>query len=160
MGAQNTIMVKDYQHVRDEDYANAAITPGHFIYRLSTDKVAVHASAGQNIAPKMVAIEDELQGKTIDQAYAADDMVQYAVCSPGDWVNALVADGAAAIVKGDAVESAGDGTVQKHAADIHDSDTGGSIYTEQIIGIAREAIDVSGSSLADPSSFRVLIEIV
>lgn len=160
MGAQNTIMVRDFQHVRDEALANAGITPGHFIELMSTGKVKVHATSGGNVGPKMVALEDELQGRAISTAYTTSTLVQYAICVAGDMVNALVADGASAIVIGDLVESAGDGTVQKYAADTADSDDAVTVYPENVIGRAEEAIDVSGSSLVDPSSFRVLITIV
>ncbi|OQX08805.1 MAG: hypothetical protein BWK76_23115, partial [Desulfobulbaceae bacterium A2] len=62
--------------IRYEALANAALTPGHLLYLLSTGKVAVHATAAGN-AEKMFAVEDDLQGNDIDDAYSSGDLVQY-----------------------------------------------------------------------------------
>lgn len=108
-----TIVLKGSERGAYEEYvANAAITPGHLLYLLSTNKVAVHATAG-GICTKWFACEDSLQGKTIDDAYAALDPVRVWKAVPGDWINALVAASAAAIVIGDYVCPSSDGTLKK-----------------------------------------------
>ena len=56
-------------------------------------------------------------------------------------IDALVAPGAAAIVEGDPLESAGDGTVRKHAA----SKTV-PMHAHAIVGYAGEAVNNSGSA--------------
>lgn len=156
---KNTIILKNYLNVREEFVANAAITPGHLIEVMSTGKVRKHASAGQN-ALIMFALEDELQGKGIDDDYAADAMVQCWIPQRGDIVYALLKDGQN-IAIGDFLESAGDGTLQKHVPDVDSAADVETIYGLQIIGQAIEAIDLSGSSGTHPDSgYRIAIRIV
>jgi len=78
----HTVKLKKYVDNVYEKVANAAITPGHLLELMSTNKVKVHASLAGVVTSKMFALEDELQGKEIDDAYAADDVVQH--CSRRD----------------------------------------------------------------------------
>lgn len=149
--AKNTIKIKKYSDVIEEYEANAAITPGHLIEVMSTGKVRKHATASGNCLP-MFALEDELQGKGIDEDYAAADQVQCWIPGRGDMVYALLKDGQSVVI-GDFLESAGDGTVQKHVVD----STGD--YLFPIIGMAMEAVDMSDSSTVDPSG-RVIMRII
>ena len=71
----NTIKSKKYLDIINERVANAAITPGMLIEIMSTNKVRAHATAQGNAA-KIFALEDELQGKGIDDNYSALDPVQ------------------------------------------------------------------------------------
>ena len=96
---------------RREAIAGAAITPGHLIKRNSSNQFVVHSSATK-FAQSMFALEDELQGKGITNAYAQNDRVQANVCLPGDQVNALL-KASENVAIGDFLESAGDGTLQK-----------------------------------------------
>ena len=73
--AYNTIKVKKYSDVIEEYSASAAITPGHLIELASATTVKVHATAGGNVLP-MFALENELEGEDIDDAFAANDKVQ------------------------------------------------------------------------------------
>lgn len=153
--ANNTIILQGHG-VRREAIANAAITPGHLVELMSTNKVRKHATAGGN-AMKAFAVEDDLQGNDISDDYAAAATVQYNIMQPGDVVYALLANGQNVAI-GDFLESAGDGTLQKHTADTWASAGAGTIYSNQIIGIALEAVDMSDSSAADPSGrIKVLI---
>ena len=154
----NTIKLKKYSDVIVEAVANATITPGMLIELMSTGKVRAHASAGGNVAPIMVALEDELQGKGIDDDYAANAPVQCWIPYRGDEVNAIVKDGQN-IAIGDLLESAGNGEVQKHVADVDSSNDITFIYPNQIVGVALEAVNMSGSSLADPDG-RIRMRIV
>ena len=140
--------------VRKESTAAAAITPGMLIERTSADKVQAHSSAGQN-AEKMFALEDDLQGNEIGTAYSADNIVQIGFFKPGDEVYALLADGENAAI-GDYLESNGSGYMRVYAA----SSAGAVEYPSSIVGVALEALDMSGSSGADPASQRIRIEIV
>lgn len=131
--------------------ANAAITPGHLVEVMTTNKLRVHASAGGN-AQKAFALEDEGQGKTISDAYAANDLVRYVIAERGSEINAIIKDGQN-IAIGDPLESAGDGTLQKHVPDVDLNHTGSAdftVYTNQIVAFALEAKDMSGSTDADP----------
>lgn len=147
--------------IRKERVADGAITPGHLVYLKSTDKVGVHATAGGN-AQKAFAIEDDLQGKTISDAYADASRVQYEIMERGAEINALIANGQD-IAIGDPLESAGDGTLQKHIPDVEsvDDDSSGNVITvfsDAIVAYAIEACDMSDSSAADPSG-RCAVEI-
>lgn len=147
--------------IRKERTAGGVITPGHLVYLTSANTVAVHANAGQN-AQKAFAVENDLVGGTISDNYAASSKVQYEIMERGAEVNALIANGENISI-GDALESAGDGTLQKHTPDSEsvDVDSSGNVvtvYGEAIVGYALEAVDMSDSSGADPSG-RCAIEI-
>jgi hypothetical protein len=134
--------------MRKEALASATITPGMLIERLSTGKVAAHATAG-GYGIAAFAIENEVyagQGEapTIDTNYAADDLVQYGVFQPGQEVYALLAANAAAIVVGDKLVSQGAGYVKKV------------VTTDVVLAIALQAVDNS----AGGTPVRIKIEIV
>lgn len=148
--AKNTIKVKNYSDVMLEFKATAyTITPGHLVQITSGSLVQKHADAAKNVFP-LFAVEDELQGKSIDDAYAASTPVQVWVPGRGDIVYALLKNGENVVI-GDFLESAGDGTLQKHVPDVDNSTDIGTIYSAAIVGVALEAVDMSGSSGADPS---------
>ncbi len=108
----NTIKLKKYSDVIEEYRAAGAITPGALIAYDAAGKVGAHAGKGGAVMP-MFALEDELQGKGIADAYAANDPVQCWVPYRGDHVYALLTG--AAVAKGDPLQSAGDGTLEKQA---------------------------------------------
>lgn len=130
-----TIKLKSVINTTEEYPASAAIPAGSLLQIASTGKVAVHATAAK-VAYPIFAYEDELQGKTYLDSYAANDIVQCWVAQRGDVVNALIQAGQT-IVIGDYLVSAGDGTLKKSAA-----------ATDFIIGIAQEAIDLSAGGAA------------
>lgn len=149
--AKNTIQIKNYSNVFLEKTAAGAITPGMLIEFDSNGKVQAHNSAGEN-ALKMFALEDELQGNGISDAYAADDQVNCWIPGRGDIVNALLSNGEDVSI-GDFLESDGAGRLQKHNPSSEVSE-----YPEGVVGIALEAVDMSGSSGEDPSGrIQVLI---
>lgn len=133
--------------------AEAAITPGHLVELMSSGNVRVHATAGGTAATRF-AMADMNQGKEIDDAYAADTVCLCGSFSPGDEVNAILANGESAAIN-DFLESEGDGTLR--VVDIDPS--AGAISVQSIVGVALEAIDMSRSSGFDPSG-RIRIEIV
>jgi hypothetical protein len=153
--AKNTIKLKKYSDNQQEHVASAAITPGMLLEFDSNNKVKPHATAGANAQP-IFALEDELQGNGINDAYASGDPVQVWFPAPGDEVYAIVKDDTVAITKGDYLESAGGGYVQKHSADTETlgADSSGnlaSIYSQQIVLQAMESVNLSGSSGAESS---------
>lgn len=151
--AHRTIKIKDFTDIRKEALADGAITPGHLLERTSAGKFKVHSSAGQN-ATRLFAIEDDLQGKEIGDAYATGARVSAHVFRTGDEVYALLADGQNVAI-GDFLESAGDGTLRKHSA----SSASVVEYPEAVVAMALEAVDMSGSAGVDPSG-RIVVEIV
>jgi hypothetical protein len=176
----NTIVLKG-RPTRKEEIAGGAITPGHLIMRNSDGEFVVHGTAGQRAQP-IFAGEDEMQGKDIDEAYAENDRVLGWYAHSGCEIYALVPAGAAAIVVGNPLESAGDGTLRL-AAGLTDSSGGtanttvqaiGGSYTQaevannfadvtaainrgraSMIAVALEAVDNSGG--ASPARIRVEI---
>lgn len=144
--AYNTIKIKKYSDVVEEITATAvAITPGSLLELASATTIQVHSTSGGNALP-MFALEDELQGKGIDDNIAASNKVQVWIPGRGDQVYAILKDGQN-VSAGDFLESNGDGTLKKHSAD----SAGAVEYPEVIVGVALEALDLSASSGAESS---------
>jgi hypothetical protein len=140
--AYNTIKIKKYSDVIEEMIAAAAIYPGMVVEMDSAGKAKVHATAGGTVVPIMVALEDELQGKGIDDAYAANDKVQVWIPNSGDQFYGIIADGQT-IAKGDLLESDGYGRLQKHVPDKGSQD---SIYQAAIVGVALDTVSTAAGS--------------
>jgi hypothetical protein len=151
--AFNTVKIKKYGDHIEEIAAGGTITPGMLIAEGSAGTVAVHSTAGGNAIP-MFALEDELQGKDITDAYASGSKVQCWYPYRGDQVYALLKDGET-IVVGDLLESAGDGHLQKHTA----GSAGEVEYPLAVVAQATEALDLSGSSGAETTQ-RIVVRIV
>jgi len=151
MANPKTILLKG-SGIRKEALAAAAtaITPGYLVERDSTGKFIEHATAAANAAP-LFAVENDLIGGSITDDYAVGDQVQAEYMQPGSEVYALVAASAAAIVIGDDLESAGDGTVRIATADAA-TDTA---QRRSMIAQAIEAVDNSGGG----SEARIRIEV-
>jgi hypothetical protein len=152
--AKNTIKVKKYGDHIEEITSGGVITPGMLIAEGSAGTVAVHSTAGGAVIP-MFALEDELQGKGVDDNYASGAKVQCWYPYRGDQVYALLADGETAVV-GSLLESNGDGYLKVYAAD----SAGVAEAPLSIVAQATEALDMSDSSGADPSSQRIIVRIV
>lgn len=167
----NSIILKDFTGIQKEIVASATITPGMLVERHSStgEKVRKHASAGQNVTPVMFALEDELQGNTIEDNYAANDLVKVGIFRAGDEVYAILADGENVSI-GDKLESNGLGMLRKHVADYYEdssTDKGTlTVYGKAIVATALEAKNLSDSSGAEDSSGtlgynkRIKVEIV
>ena len=150
--AYRTILVKTLSEwMRNEAKADAGITPGHLLERTATG-VKVHATAGGNAVPKLVAVENDLAGDEIGTAYSAADRVQFIAARPGDQLYMLLKDGETSAV-GSVLKSGGDGTLTVGLEASGEPD-----YVEGIVGTALEVVDMSGSSGADPTG-RILVEI-
>ena len=158
---RHSVIIKCESNITEELTAYAAITPGHLVelYPTTAGYVRMHSTASGNVLP-MFALEDESQGKGIDDAYAASDKVQVWIPTRGDIVNALLADGQN-IAIGDFLESAGNGSLQKYVADVDSSADITTIYGNAIVGQATEAVDLSGSSGLHPvSGLRIKVRII
>jgi hypothetical protein len=147
-----TIVLKQVQigRAQIEKQAVAELYPGHLLERTSADKVQKHSTIGGTCSLPMFAIEDENQGNGIDDAYAADDRVVCWMPQRGDQVQAVLADGQSVAI-GDYLESNGDGTLKKFAADTADSDDPFTGYDRQVVAQADEAVNLSDSSGAESS---------
>jgi len=105
--AYKTIALKRFTPVEGEALADAALSPGHLL-ELTTTGVKKHATSGGR-AEKMFALEDELQGKEIGDAYSQSNRVKFNIFRSGDEVYARVT-GSPAV--GKFLCSNGDGTLR------------------------------------------------
>lgn len=139
------VVIGHNQALYKEVDAAEAITPGHVIDLNSSGKAIKNTTTGlgKNRQGVLVAVENDMFGKGIDDAYALNDRVIYQPLDRGCEFMALVAAGAAAIVYGDPIDLVSGGTVKK-ATD----------YTTAI-GRAVAALDNSGG--ATPARLRVEI---
>jgi hypothetical protein len=130
--AVKTITVKG-DPVRFERAANAAITPGHLIELISTNKVQKQAGDSTRFAA-MFALENSLIGDEIGTDYAAAQQVQCGHFRPGDEVYAWLSDGENVVIGDELMAGTTDGELVKHTG------------TNVAIAIAKEAVDLSASS--------------
>lgn len=129
----HTILLQGDMFAQHEEYkANAALKPGHLVLLMSNGKVKKNDAASVPCRA-LFAKEDGKIGKTITDAYAADDVVPCHASLPNDKINARVPAGAAAIVVGDKLKSDGTGCLIKVAAS-----------TDYIVATAMAALDNSG----------------
>lgn len=83
---------KGAESVYEEGKAGAAITPGMLI-ALNSSAVYVPHGVANGGAEVNIAIEDALQGKTIDDVYAINDLVRFVIPVRGDVVLGILAPG-------------------------------------------------------------------
>ena len=135
----NTIKLKDYTKINIEENAAAAITPGMLVELTSAGKVQAHSNAGQD-ALTMIALEDDLQGNDIDDAYSTDNPVQVWIPNRGCEAYMILAT-SQTIAIGDFLSSNGNGMLKKHVPDASEiyATTDVTVYGRQIIGQAIEA---------------------
>lgn len=138
--AKNTIKLKKYNDIINEYDAGETITPGQLITLDSDGDVIKHATEGGQ--ERMYALEDELQGKSIDDDYDSGDKVQCWNTVAGEEVYAWL-DSGNDVSQGDKLESTGDGTLQP-------------LDTGVAIAVALEDLDLSASA-AEVSRIKVRI---
>lgn len=150
----NTIVLKGMPIQKEATATSVAITPGELL-EFSGGLVQAHSTAGGNAQP-MFAVENDQIGDGIDDDYAADAEIKYVVGRQGDELQAILADGHN-VSRGDALESAGDGTLQPHVPQAVD-EYGTAIYTiygDAIVAYAAEDVDTTGTPTA---TARIKIE--
>ena len=132
----NTIILKQIQRDRAEmeKVPAAAFYPGHLLEITTADKFQKHSGAAGVVAPKIFAVEDENQGKTINDVFATTGRAVGWIPQPGDEVYAVLADGED-IAIGDKLVSNADGTLKEGTANV--------------VGMSLEALDLSDSSGAE-----------
>jgi len=127
-----TIKLKKYSDVIEEYIAGGTILPGMIVLLKDDGVVEAHDDDAPAAFLPMVALEDELQGKSIDDTYASGDPVQCWIPYRGDIFLGILEDGADVVV-GDFLESNGTGYLQKFTSG-------------HAVGVALDAFDLSGSS--------------
>ena len=138
----NTIILKG-GFVRKEGEASAGITPGHLVEFGGTNDLRVHASAA-GVARKAFAIENDLVGDGIDDAYVVGDSVQYGVFESGAEIYAWLNYGES-VSKGAALVSAGDGSLAA---------VGSEPETDVVVAFAMETKDNSTGGV----DVRIIVE--
>jgi hypothetical protein len=132
----------------EEGIASGVIRPGDLLAVTNDDasaprlKYIRHADAG-GVAERAFALEDALQGRSIDTNYADGEVVSLVLAEPGDVVFATLAVGEN-VETGDALTSNGDGTLKVSSSDAP-------------IAIALEAMDLSDSDTDGDTRIRVRI---
>ena len=123
------------QPERKEAEAKTAISPGSFVELSSDGKVSSGGTTftvGANVR-RAVAVENDIAGKDLNSAYAIGDVVQYAVFTSGQEVNAVVAANEAAISLGSPLQITATGGVEVRSG------------TNEIVGYALEAVNNSAN---------------
>lgn len=133
-----TIKLKRYVDIVDQREAAAAILPGMLVSITTTGTVQPHAVAAGRVLTA-IALEDELQGKTIRDGYVATDPVQIWYPQRGEQALMLLAAGQTIPVGGNLV-SAGNGALRVPIAPELD--------TASIVGQALEAVTAPGGAMA------------
>jgi hypothetical protein len=133
MAEQKIMLAGQFRQI--ELTADGAISPGMLLEASATGCTPHATSVG--FAERMFAMEDALQGDTVDDDYAADDPVQIALPVPGALVMAMLKAGTN-YTKGTQLFSYGDGTLR--------ATTG---TPKQLIAIVVDAIDLSASGAVD-----------
>ena len=110
--ANTILLIGDHDKYQDERRAasGSAIKPGMLIIPTAADEVNVHATAGGK-DDGLVALEDDLQGLTIDTAYTPGGVVFHHRSLPGDMLNLILKAGEHAYPNS-YLTSYGDGTVK------------------------------------------------
>lgn len=146
----NTVTLKAYSNIIAEYEASAALSPGMLVEPVpGAATIRKHATEGGNAVP-MFAIEDALQGKGLEDAYAATDIVRVWIPNRGDEVYAQLED-EQNIAIGDFLESNGLGYLQKHIRVEISSQAADIVYPLQIVAVALEALNLSALSAAGSS---------
>lgn len=135
-----TIKLKKYQDIVEEFTASAAILPGQVLELESTGKVKKNSQTTGHY-PTIVALEDELQGKSTRDAYAADDPVQAWYVQPGEEFAAIIDSGLDPSI-GDLLELGADGELVAASAG-----------TAQFMVMASKEVD-------DDSTHRVRVKVI
>lgn len=152
--AIKTITVRG-EGVMQEGIATNALTPGHLLERTSTaNELQVHSAAGGR-HQCIIAVEDELQGNEIDDAYANDARIFFKFFLRGDVFFGKIAN-AQNVAIGDYLVSNGNGELKKAGVELIDSSA---IEQETPVGVALDAVDMSGSSAVDPTG-RCRVEVI
>ena len=143
----NTIALKG-GFIRKELEAAAAITPGHMVEITSAGLCQVQSGLAL-AAQRAFALENDLVGKGIDDAYAVSETVQFGVCERGAEVYAWL-DGNQSVAIGTKLGPGGDGSLVEL----------GSLEEGAVCAIALETVDNSAGSSAGADHMRITVEVV
>lgn len=140
MSANQIMLDKNFR--LEEFLASGTPKPGMLLEQTNASAATakVHATQG-GYAERMFAMEDALQGKTVDDAYTAATIMTVGIVQPGDRVNAMI-EGGQSITIGERLISSGNGKLIAEDA----AESSGEV--KQIIGYALEAFSDTDDGLA------------
>lgn len=144
-----TIWLGGHREKYDEVLLTGTPKPGYLIQIYDNAGVRTgraHPTPGARTQASFL-VEDNLQGKTIDDAYASGDLGRFVTCKQGDTIQCKLPASAAAVVFGDPLVSNGDGTLIK--ASIY---ANGSLYSS---AAASAAISNTVTATAFDKSFTI-----
>lgn len=124
--------------------ASEAITPGHLVLRFNNAGVVrykKHDVAGGNTV-RAVATEQSMLNKGVDDAYAANDLMEVSELAPGSYAWMIIGSGEN-IAAGQRLESAGNGKLRALAS-----------------GVALFAATENKDNSAGPGDARIRVEVV
>jgi hypothetical protein len=101
--------------IKERD-AGETITPGYLLEVASDGDYDLHSTAGGNVRPIVVALEEDYIGGEISDTYAANDRVRGWYPRSGEEAY-MVHNTAEDVSIGDRLISAGDGTVKKYSTE-------------------------------------------
>jgi hypothetical protein len=135
--ANNTILMKGdlgrrYEEARVK--TGVQILPGMLIEKHTDGTVQPHAGEGLSGA-LMIAIEDGLNGGTIDTPYLAGDLCRYITLAQGEEAQMLLFNGQTSVIGGP-LTSKGDGTLRV-----------GVSGTDSLLFRANEVVAASGANV-------------
>lgn len=124
----------------------ANIYPGMLLKFNTSGEVIKHTTEGGRLGDEiLIAEEDALQGANKGTAYTSGDIVSYLVPKRGDVINMLIEDGQDLSI-GERVMSTADGKLKS----VDDIESGETLVV--VVGIAEEAMDLTGSNTSDTLS--------
>jgi hypothetical protein len=141
----NTIRSKG-PYIQDEAYTTEAVTPGQILQIDASETVGLNLEPQVKLCAetdvyveRMFAVEDGLQGKTVDDDYDADTLVTYIIPHRGSCVNARVA--VATYAAGDKLVQDGSGALIEASAVTPDVEVGATAGASgaMTLGVAQEA---------------------
>lgn len=132
---------KGFTQLEQADAGAAGIYPGMLLEVNSDGDVVAHASEA-GYAERLFALEDALQGNTVDDVYTSGEVVQVLMPVQGTTVNALCAGGYTYAI-GTELVSDGLGKLMP-ITELASPDT-----AEDVVAICQEAAVLEGSADAD-----------
>lgn len=137
--ARRKIMLKVQNSRYEEGRLSGVVKPGYLGTQDSAGNYKAHNLNG-GAAEHIIFIEDALQGRTIDDAYASGELGMFYVGVPGDEFQMVLKAGENVAIN-DSLSSAGNGQLKKATAG------------EWIVAKAQEALDLSAET--DPAFIPV-----
>lgn len=151
----NTIVLKGSPQAQ-EAVSAVVITPGELLAWNATPALIPHGTASGNVAPIMVATEQELIGNDIDTDYASGDTVHYVVPESGAVLYMFLADGEN-VSQGDLLESDGNGDLQAHTPQAVNEGGAATVNIQSVAVVGTAAEDLNNSAGGARARIRVRI---